>query len=156
MGNNAKCIYETLAQMSASEITPDVLKESLALLPDDMLKNKIEDLALIYEGYNRFLQENGFLDESKYLTLLPSRIKDMEDMKETNVFFLCFSSFTAQAAQTIRAAVESAKNVVGIFLTGEEDIYCNHAITTFKKVCSEYGKLHIREMGAPLDGAAEL
>jgi len=156
VGNNAKCIYETLAQMSASEITPDVLKESLALLPDDMLKNKIEDLALIYEGYNRFLQENGFLDESKYLTLLPSRIKDMEDMKETNVFFLCFSSFTAQAAQTIRAAVESAKNVVGIFLTGEEDIYCNHAITTFKKVCSEYGKLHIREMGSPLDGAAEL
>ena len=36
IGNNARCIYETLAQMSASEITPEVLRESLALLPEDM------------------------------------------------------------------------------------------------------------------------
>ena len=46
--------------MSASEITPEVLRESLALLPDDMLKKKVSDLAAIYEGYSAFLQEKGF------------------------------------------------------------------------------------------------
>ena len=61
-GNNAKCIYETLAQFSASEITPETLREGLALLPDDTLKKKTADLALIYEGYTRFLRENAYLD----------------------------------------------------------------------------------------------
>ena len=74
IGNNARCIYETLAQLSASEITPEILKESLALLPDDMLKKKVSDLAAIYEGYTDFLREGGFVDESKYLSLLPGQI----------------------------------------------------------------------------------
>ncbi|MBO5737548.1 MAG: hypothetical protein J6S04_07040, partial [Clostridia bacterium] len=75
IGNNARCIYETLAQLSASEITPEVLKESAGLLPDDMLKKKVSDLALIYEGYTEFLCEGGLVDESKYLSLLPAKIR---------------------------------------------------------------------------------
>ena len=59
IGNNAKCIYETLAQLASSEVTSDTLKESLALLPEDMLKNKISDLAEIYEAYTAFLSDNG-------------------------------------------------------------------------------------------------
>ena len=59
IGNNARCIYETLAQMSASEVTPDVLKESLVLLPEDTLKRKVSDLALIYERYQAFLKEGA-------------------------------------------------------------------------------------------------
>ena len=31
VGNNAKCIYETLAQFSASAITPEIVRENLAL-----------------------------------------------------------------------------------------------------------------------------
>ena len=63
IGNNARSIYETLAQLSASEITPEVLKESATLLPDDMLKKKVLDLSLIYDGYTEFLRENGLVDE---------------------------------------------------------------------------------------------
>ena len=33
IGNNARCIYETLAQLAASEITSEVLQESASLLP---------------------------------------------------------------------------------------------------------------------------
>ncbi len=156
VGNNAKCIYETLAQLSASEVTPDILRESLTLLPDDMLRKKVHDLAVIYEGYTAFLQENRFLDESKYLSLLPSYLKKYEDMENTNVFFLCFNSFTAQASGAIRAALESAKNVIGIFCSGEAEIYANQAATTFARVCSEYGKVQSRELGKPLLGEAEV
>ena len=156
VGNNAKCIYETLAQLSASEVTPDILRESLALLPDDMLRKKVHDLAAIYEGYTAFLQENRFLDEGKYLSLLPAYLKKYEDMKNTNVFFLCFNSFTAQASGAIRAAFESAKNVIGIFCSGEAEIYANQAATTFTRVCSEYGKVQSRELGKPLLGEAEV
>ena len=91
VGNNANCIYEALAQFSASEVTPEILRESLALLPDDMLKKKVADLAAIYEGYTAFLQENRYVDESKYLALLPARIRQENLLKDTNVFFLCFN-----------------------------------------------------------------
>ena len=155
VGNNAKCIYETLAQFSASEVTPEILRESLALLPDDMLKKKVADLAAIYEGYTAFLQENRYVDESKYLALLPARIRQENLLKDTNVFFLCFNSFTAQATQTIRAALESGKNVVGIFCAGEEEIYTNRALHTFSRVCAEYGKVQVQEFGEPLPSIAE-
>ena len=156
VGNNAKCIYETLAQLSASEVTPEILRESLALLPDDMLRKKVSDLAAIYEGYTAFLQENAFVDESKYLSLLPAKIRKEGLLKDTNVFFLCFNSFTMQAAQTIRAALETAKNVIGVFCAGEEEIYTNRALQTFSRVCADYGKIHVREFGTPLYGGAEI
>lgn len=156
VANNARCIYETLAQISASEITPEVLKESLALLPDDTLKKKVADLAAIYEGYTQFLQDGGFLDESKYLSLLPKKIREEQALKGCNVFFLCYNSFTAQARETIRAALETADNVIGVFCGGEEELYCNRAAETFAQVCAEYGKVALRNFGAPLDGTAEV
>ena len=115
IGNNARNIYETLAQMSASEVTPEVLRESLALLPDDMLKRKVSDLAEIYDGYTAFLDESGFVDESRYLALLPAQMRRDGVLKGKNVFFLCYNSFTAQATQIIRTALEEADNVSGKF-----------------------------------------
>ena len=153
VGNYAKCIYETLAQLSASEVTPDVLRESLAQLPDDTLKKKVSDLAEIYESYTEFLRERAFVDESKYLSLLPDYLRKRADLKDTNVFFLCFNSFTAQAVKVIRAALEGAKNVVGVFCAGNEEIYANRAVSTFIDVCD--GDYKSLELGKPLQGAAE-
>lgn len=155
-GGNARCIYETLAQFAASEITPEVLKETAEKLPEDVLKRKIADLAEIYDGYATFLEEQRYVDESRYLSLLPRRIREQGLLKGKNVFFLCYDSFTAQAQETVRAALETAENVVGIFISGEEDLYANHAVDTFQRVCGEYGKVTIRDLGVPLSGEAEV
>ena len=155
IGNNARCIYETLAQFSASEITPETLRESMAQLPDDMLKRKLSDLALIYEGYTDFLQEKAFLDESKYLSLLPKRIREEGILKGYNVFFLGYGSFTAQARETVRAALETADNVIGVFCCGDEDMYANKGADAFERVCREYGNVQVRNLGTPLYGDAE-
>ena len=155
IGNNAKCIYETLAQMSASEITPEILRESLSLLPDDTLRKKISDLAAIYEGYCAFLEEKRFLDESRYLSLLPAYIQKDESLQHANIIFLGFTSFTAQGALAIRAAVSTAKNVVGIFCGGQEEIYTNRAESVFKRVCAEFSPPVVKDCGTPLSGIAE-
>ena len=155
-GNNAKSIYETLAQFSASEITPDTLQETLQLLPDDILKKKISDLSLIYEGYLRFLQEHGYADESTYLSLLPQFIENSAEIRESNVFFLCFSSFTAQAKKVIRAAAKTAKNVIGIFFSGEEEIYSKQATNSFLKALDGFKNTQTRRAGTPLDGVGEV
>lgn len=155
VGNHAKSIYETLAQFSASQITPDTLRESLALLPEDVLKRKVSDLAEIFDGYTRFLHERGYLDESRYLSLLPDKIRGSEQLKGANVFFLGYPAFTAQAKDTLRAAFDCAKNVVGIFCGGDEDIYTNRAAMDFKAVAEEYGKPQILQLGTPLNSTAE-
>ncbi|MBE7080215.1 MAG: hypothetical protein E7371_03150 [Clostridiales bacterium] len=156
IGNNARSIYETLAQLSASEITPEVLQESVGLLPDDMLKKKVSDLALIYDRYTQFLRESGFVDESQYLSLLPGKIRKEQILRGVNVFFLGYTSFTAQARETIRAVLETTDNVIGIFCSGEEEMYANRAAEGFASVCREFGKLQIRAIGTPLKGEAEV
>ncbi len=155
-GSNAKCIYETLAQFSASEITPEVLKASAELLTDDVLKKKTMDLALIFEGYTEFLRSHGLFDESQYLSLLPSYIRQDETIKNSTVFFLGYTAFTPQAREIVRAVCESAKNVVGVFCHDKEDLYANKAAETFINVCSEYGKTQVLNKGKPLDGEAEI
>ena len=155
-GNNAKCIYETLAQFSASEVTPEVLRESAARLTDEVLKKKVLDLALIYEGYTEFLRVHGLFDESKYLSLLPARIRQDETLHNVNVFFLGYTAFTPQAREIVRAVCEKAKNVIGVFCSDEEDLYANHAAETFIDICSGYGKVKTLCLGKPLDGEAEI
>ena len=154
--NNARSIYETLAQMSASQITPALLMEGANALTDEILKKKISDLANIYEGYLAFLEEGAFVDESQYLSLLPQCLRENEDLKNTNVFFLCYPSFTAQAREAIRAVLEKAKNVIGIFCAGEEELYTNRAMEAFKRVCEEFGGVKTRDLGIPLEGEAEV
>ncbi len=155
VAKNARYIYETLAQFAASQITPDVLKESLALLPEEPLKKKISDLTLIYEGYLQALLSQGYLDESRYLTLLPKRIREEGVLKGKNVFFLGYASFTAQAQETVRAAIETADNVVGIFCADDKELYTNRAAETFAKVCKEFGSFRTVDKGTPLFGDAE-
>lgn len=155
VGNDAKCIYETLAQFTASEITAELLKESAEKLPESPLKRKVQDIALILESYTDFLSAHAFLDESRYLSLLPYALRDDKTLKDTNVFFLCYTSFTAQAAQTIRAALGGAKHVYGIFCDGEESLYTGSATNTFLNVCKEFGQGETLCVGTPLDGDAE-
>ncbi len=155
VAKNARAVYETLAQFAASQITPETLKESLKSLEGDVLKKKIADLSLIYEGYLATLLSRGYLDESRYLSLLPERIRKEGVLKGKNVFFLGYPSFTAQAKETVRAALETADNVVGVFTAGEEELYTRRAYEGFVAVCKEKGEVVERDLGAPLEGDAE-
>ncbi len=156
VGKNARSIYETLAQFASSQITPQILEESLPLLTDDTLKKKIADLAQIYAGYSAALTERGCLDESRYLTLLPERIRKEGCLKGKNVFFLGYTAFTAQAKETVRAALETADNVIGIFCADDKELYANRAFEGFLSVCNEYGETRIKDAGTPLAGEAEV
>ncbi|MBQ9117940.1 MAG: PD-(D/E)XK nuclease family protein [Clostridia bacterium] len=151
----AKSAYETLAQFSASCIDAEALRESAESLPACALQNKLFDLAKILERYDTFLQQSRYLDEAKYLSLLPDALSADEGLKDSNVFFLCFSSFTAQALRAVKVAAKHAKNVVGIFCAGEEEFYTNEGKNAFLRACSSVGEVFVEDRGAPLDGEAE-
>ena len=153
--NAAKIVYETLAQFSASRIDPETLETSGNLLPEGVLKQKVLDLALIYAEYGKFLKEKGYVDESGYLSLLPKYLETSGKIDGVNVFFLCYSAFTAQAMQTVKACLSRAKNVVGVFCSGKEELYTNGAQAAFLSACKEYGAVSVRALGVPVDGVAE-
>ncbi len=154
----ARGLYETISQIAASAIDPEALKNGADALDGGILKDKVSDLAEIYAEYKRFLTENGYVDESGYLALLPEYLKSTGELSGADVYFLCYGSFTAQAAKTLKAAFAAADNVTGIFCYGKEDIYTGSSLRAFLRAAEETagGPVQKIDLGTPLGGAAEV
>ncbi len=150
----ARAVYETIAQLSASCVEPELLRRS-AEETEGVLRGKLFDLALICEAYRDFLIKKGLRDETGYLAGLPDTIR-RSDLRDTHVFFFAFPSFTRQAREGIRAALDCAADVTGIFLAGEKDFYTNEAAHLFRKVCEEKEMPRLGMKKSSLSGEARL
>ncbi len=135
--DSAQVVYETIAQLSASRVTPEMLREAAAET-DGMLRRKLSDLSSVQEAYERFLREKGMVDENGYLALLPETIE--RELRGANVCFFAFPSFTRQAQEGIRAALLAAESVTGIFPAGKGGLYTNEAAHIFRRLCEEQGE----------------
>ena len=133
----AKAVYETIAQLSASCVTEELLLESAADV-DAVLAKKLADLAFLLGEYRAFLHEKGLLDENGYLALLPAELASGA-VKDVNLIFFAFPSFTRQAREGICSAIGHARSVTGIFLGGKADFYTNEAAEVFLRAAEEYG-----------------
>ena len=152
--NSAQAVYETIAQLAASRVDAEKLEKS-AETAEGLLRAKLRDLSLLLGKYEGFLRENGLLDENGYLALLPGEIAKGA-LADANVFFFAFPSFTAQACEGLRAAMEHAGSVTGIFLDGKDPLYTGEAAKAFLRVAKEFGS--VKESIAPssLSGEAEI
>lgn len=156
MKSGAAAVYEMLSQLFASKVTGEML---LTALPEEgLLREKLRDLAFVYGEYENFLAKSGYADENRYLSFLPDAIRKDRTMPASNVVFLGFSSFTAQALDGVRAAADTAKNVLGLFPAGKAEIYANQAATAFRRVCAEYGEARVSQLKIPPGrrGAADI
>ncbi len=149
--NAAETVYETIAQLSASRVNAALLREG-AEQSEGILQRKLFELALVQEEYEAFLAKNGLLDENGFLALLPEKIEQV--LCGYNVCFFAFPSFTKQAQEGIRAAVESAASVTGIFVGGEGDFYTNESSAVFHRICKEYGDVCVSERESELSSDA--
>lgn len=149
---SAQSVYETIAQLSASRVRADELREGAESV-EGTLKNKLLDLAFLQEKYEAFLLERNLLDENAYLGLLPDQLSKA-NLGGTNVIFFAFPSFTRQAQEGIRAAIENALSVTGIFLGGEADFYTGESLCVFRRVAKEYGEIKNYAMPCSLCGDA--
>ena len=148
-GPSARAVYETIAQLSASRVSAEDLRSAAEDTNGihGMLQQKLRSLAVIFQEYEDFLHESGFIDESGYLSLLPETIRQ-GNLENVNVFFFAFPSFTKQALEGVKEAFRSAKSVTGIFIGGEEAVYTNRALNSFLRAAREE-KLSVRETTAP-------
>lgn len=149
--NAALAVYETIAQLLSSRADAETLRRS-AGETEGMLSNKLSDLALVLEKYEDFLKERGLLDESGYLALLPEKIES--ELREGDIVFFAFPSFTRQAMEGVKAALRSGAHVTGIFLTGRGGAYTNEAAKLFRRAAEEEGKVHAVQLKGTLSGDA--
>ena len=126
--NPAGCavrLYETIAQLRAARVTPELLEGARAQA-EPLLAEKLADIALVYRAYLAFLEGGGYLDESGVLALLPAALA-RAGIADTDVYFVGFSSFTSQAAEGIAYACRAARSVTGVFIGGKEALYTNES-----------------------------
>ena len=137
--NLAPSLYDLIIQLKSAKVTPDDV-ERASLGASGILKNKLEDIAVVYDAYERYIFENGLEDQSSVLSYLPSIIQDDNQIKNSNVYLVGYGGFTAQAREIVKALLKTAKNVTAIFTEGNNgQAFVNETTDFFINACLELG-----------------
>lgn len=85
---------------------------------------KLEDINLLYQKFEETIQEN-YLEESDKLTLLSSKIEEIEWIKNSVIYIDEFSGFTYPEYMVIKQLVKYAKEVNITICIDEYSNYSN-------------------------------
>ena len=100
-------IYETIMQFKSSNIAPS---ELITNDNNSHLKNKLEDIKLIYELYEKEI-DSGTFDEVKRLQFLANSIGTNNYVCNSNVIVAMFDSFTNLQLMVLESIIKNAKSV---------------------------------------------
>ncbi len=149
----AQDVYDTIALLYSSRVTPDDLSAVAAQSP--ILEGKIRDLELLYRAYTEYLDESGSVDRNRYLAVLPQVITSSPAVRGADVIFLGFQAFTCSVFECVSACMDVAKNVSGIFIGGKEEVYVNEAAASFAAAAKNYGGANSAALAGDLCPEAE-
>ena len=137
--NLAATLYELIMQLKSAKITPEEVSFA-SEKASGVLKDKLIDISTVYSGYEKFVADNGFEDQSSALSYLPEIIKNSDEIGRANVFIVGFTSFTAQAREVIKELIEKAASVTAILSAGDNPlVFLNETSNFIKTHCSACG-----------------
>jgi len=129
-------------------ITVEHIEDEIEKTEDKYLKTKLEDLKVIYKGFENQIQDK-YIDETDLLSLLAENIDKTEMFKNTIFYIDEFSGYTKQEYDIIKKLIQIGKSVniticSDSLFTGtspETDIYYSNKITIAKlyKIADELG-----------------
>lgn len=99
-----------LSEFKRYNITPFILGETTDKIEDRFLKDKLEDLTLIYSNYEKILHER-YIDTDDDLTLLKNRISESDYLKGAEIWIDEFSGFTPQEYEIISKLLQIGKRI---------------------------------------------
>ena len=102
-----KLMLEAIVEFKENLISPSDLFEKSKEMTGN-LKDKINDIALIYEIYNALIKDK-YLDESDVLTRACDILEDKDFLEGSYVFFDGFESFNRQKLKIIAYAMKKAE-----------------------------------------------
>lgn len=99
-----------LSEFKRYNINPVILEETTSKVEDRFLKDKLEDLTLIYSKYEEVLHQM-YIDTDDDLTLLKNRIDKSIYLKEAEIWIDEFSGFTPQEYEVIAKLLQIAYRI---------------------------------------------
>ncbi len=131
----APTLYDLIIQLKSAKIIP----EDILIAKDNtqgVLKGKLQDIYAVYNGYEEFVKQNGFEDQSSYLSYLPEVIEKVESLNGANVYVVGFSGFTAQLRSAIDALIKRTNNLTAILCEGDNElVFVNETAEFIKDLC---------------------
>ena len=107
---NVNLVLTQLTELKKHNITIDRLKLQIEKTQDKYLKAKLQDIYLMYEGFQKHINDR-FIDENDLLTLFAENIKNSH-LFDNGIFYIDeFSGFTKQEFLVIEKINEIAKEV---------------------------------------------
>lgn len=150
-------IYNLIVQLKSAKVKPQDIDYAVKN-SSGLLKNKLEDIYLIYSAYEDFITKGGYDDQSSLLTYLPKIISNDEQIKDTDVYLVGYTSWTRQALAIVKALLENAKSVTLIVNGGEnKNLYLNEVENLFNSLCDKLNiEVDRQEFLSPLNNESEI
>ncbi len=133
----APALYDLIIQLKSAKVKPSDLA-SASELSFGTLKNKLRDIASVYQGYEEFIENAKLDDQSSMLNYLPELISNDQQIKTADVYILGFNGFTSQIRSAISALLRYAKSVTAILVEGENELaYVNETPDSFRALVAQ-------------------
>ncbi|MDR1496045.1 MAG: exodeoxyribonuclease V subunit gamma [Clostridiales Family XIII bacterium] len=117
-------LNDMIAELKNHNITPEGLKDIAAeITSDSLLKRKIEDAALIYEGYERATGDE-YMDQTDYQKLYTSKIGSASFVPDAEFWLSGFDYLSPTVADTV---MELALHAASVNVVLTADAGCEYA-----------------------------
>lgn len=105
----AEKIYETIAQLKSSGVSPEDLRLTLQT-KSEALKSKLEDILFLYEKYEESLSGELY-DDCDKLALISDFSKKSQFLKESNVYVVGFDNITFEMQEVLKSVAINCKSI---------------------------------------------
>ena len=127
--NVAVTLYELISQLQSAKVTPTDLENLLSSdgdRPEGALEKKLRDIILVYKEYSNYLKERRYYDGNDFMSLMPSFINNDEEIKNSTVILVGFSSVTKQRLDVFKSLYNTAKEIIAVVVADDEsEVYTN-------------------------------
>ncbi|MCH5138758.1 exodeoxyribonuclease V subunit gamma, partial [Clostridiaceae bacterium UIB06] len=115
-------VSDIITEFKRYSVTTEVLKGTLDRIENQYLKNKIEDITLIFDQFEKRLHEK-YINSEDELTILTEKLEKSKLFNDAEVWLDEFSSFTPQQYVVLEKILSKSKRVnISLctdFLSGE-------------------------------------
>lgn len=127
-----------LSELKSAEITPEIIKEkSEAITEDNMLKRKLNDIFIIYNKFNEYM-DGKYLDDEDKMHLALEKLDNSSYFNDAEIWVDGFSSFSIIEYRILeKLMLKSRKLNICITL----DIYNPRDYNLFRTTSTTYEKL---------------
>lgn len=145
-------LFEIISMFKSSMVTPRMLLDNT---DNEILKEKLYDLDIVYNNYEKFLGED-YTDSFNRLNLFTASVTD--EFRDAHILLVGFDDFTKQMYSIVDMFISRAKSVtIGTassygYKHNNKNIYVNNIFYSMIELCKTHGYVyHIDVIDEKLD-----